>query len=219
MFATFQGGDFQASRYERLVRPTSLARAAGFVIAAAGERERVRERYGIAPTASRPIPNPIDLDLWFPDDRLAARAALGLPADAVLVAWHGRVDVQTQGARRPARTRGRRCDGPVPVSICACSWSAPDPTRRRSRVASQTTTSVVRVDEYLLDRAAMRRHLSAADLYVLPSRHEGQPVALMEAMACGLPVVAARASGVAELVGDGVDAAGLVVPVSSTRRR
>ena len=215
VFATFQGGDFQASRYERLVRRTSLARAAGLVITAAGERERVRERYGIAADRIAAIPNPIDPDLWFPDDRLAARAALGLPADAVLAVWHGRVDVQSKGldVLLDAWAAVRRARPDVDLRLLMVG-TGPDAERLAHRVAGDP--SVLRVDEYLLDRAAMRRHLSAADLYVLPSRHEGQPVALMEAMACGLPVAAARASGVAELVGDGADAAGLVVPVSST---
>ncbi len=58
--------------------------------------------------------------------------------------------------------------------------------------------------------------LPAADAYVQPSvvtadgKMEGIPVGLMEAMACGLPVVATRISGVPELVQDGLT--GLLVP-------
>jgi colanic acid/amylovoran biosynthesis glycosyltransferase len=45
---------------------------------------------------------------------------------------------------------------------------------------------------------------AAADVLVLPSAAEGLPVVLMEAMACGVPVVTTRITGIPELVEDGV---------------
>ena len=47
--------------------------------------------------------------------------------------------------------------------------------------------------------------LSAADCFCLPSRCEVLPIALLEAMGAGLPVVATDTGGVAELVREGVD--------------
>jgi glycosyltransferase involved in cell wall biosynthesis len=54
------------------------------------------------------------------------------------------------------------------------------------------------------------RVLTTADVFALPSAAEAFPLALLQAMACGLPVIATRVGGIAELVRDGTD--GLLVP-------
>jgi glycosyltransferase involved in cell wall biosynthesis len=66
---------------------------------------------------------------------------------------------------------------------------------------------------FLGHRADAVRVMSGLDLFCLASHHEGLPVALMEALALGLPVVSTRAGGIPELITDGDQ--GLLVDIGS----
>ncbi len=61
-----------------------------------------------------------------------------------------------------------------------------------------------------LDKVQLCQHYREANLFAFPSRHEGMPNVVLEAMACGLPVIATRIAGSEEIVEDGVS--GLLVP-------
>ena len=58
-------------------------------------------------------------------------------------------------------------------------------------------------------RAALAERYRQADVFVLPTLIEGMPLVVLEAMACGLPVIV-TANGPADLVRDGID--GFVIP-------
>ena len=211
VFGTFQGADYQVSRLERPLRPLSIRASAGLVVGARRELERVERTYGVPAEKLAHIANPIDAETWRPDDGATARAELGIPADS-LGRRLARADAApAEGPRRPARRvaeADRRRVRPTATRHLVLVGSGEDADEVRRRVSTLSLPGVHVVDEWVQDRARMRSILSAADVYAFPSRHEGLPVSPLEAMACGVPVVGADATGVADVVGD----AGVVVP-------
>ena len=163
------------------------------------------DRYGADPERIRAIPNGCDAALFRPGDRQAARAALGLPQDAEVVLYVGRL-VPEKGlrellhaTRHLAATRPQARvifvgDGPLYTELAATL--AAEPALPLQLAGSQAPAEVA-------------RWMVASDLVTLPSYSEGHPNVLVEALACGRPVVATPVGGIPEVV----DAAsGLLVP-------
>jgi starch synthase len=90
--------------------------------------------------------------------------------------------------------------------------TGPDAEQLSQRITTLQLRGVMWLNEFVNDRSVIQRYLSAADVYSLASRQEGFPVAPIEAMACNLPVVAADAPGVPDILEGGEVSGGLVVP-------
>jgi glycosyltransferase involved in cell wall biosynthesis len=138
---------------------------------------------------------------------------LGLPADAPVACWHGRVQIRRKGLDILVEAWREACaERPdVDLRLLLCGTGTQSEALRRL-IDAADLRGVHWRDEYVTDPAVVRRQLAAADVFVFPSRHEGFAVAPMEAMACGRPVVARNATGVADLLGRGERAGGVVVP-------
>ena len=140
------------------------------------------------------------------DERDATRAELGVPPDMVLA---GTVANYTEQKDWPNLLRAARmlADREVPVRFCAVGQGPLEPQvqalHRELGLDGVVTLTGFRPDAVRL--------MAACDLFVLASRFEGLPVALMEALALGLPVVATAVGGVPEAVTDGIEAV-LVAP-------
>ena len=214
VFGTFQGGDYQRWRLERLTRPPAMRRSAGVIIPAPSEIERVRRRYRVPAYKIASIPNPVDLESWQRGDRQAARAELGISSSARVAAWHGRIELWKKGLDTlvdawATVVEGRPRDE---LALLVIGGGGDDVHAFRRLLLERALPNVVWVDRLVHDRSRLAHLLSSADVYVFPSRHEGSPLSPMEAMACGLPVVASDVSAVREILVGGDAPAGVVVP-------
>jgi starch synthase len=213
VFATFQGGDYQRSRIERLTRPPAMRGCKGLVIGPGREIRRVRERYRISGSRLAQIFNPVDLTVWHPSDREAARAQLGIPREARVAAWHGRVSKWKKGLDQLLDAWARMGDEHPGTELhLILVGDGEDATWLRRQIEVLRLRGIHWTRAFLQDRAAIRTHLSAADVYAFSSRHEGFAVAVIEAMACGLPVVSTDISGIRDIFVDGEASGGAVVP-------
>jgi glycosyltransferase involved in cell wall biosynthesis len=206
VIGTFQGGDRTLSRLEELVRTRSIKASAALIIAAKTERDRVAARYGSNRLVLADIPNPIDCVEWQATPREEARRRLGLQPDEFIAINHGRIDIARKGLDALIAA-WHLCEDARLILM----GSGQDDAAFKDLLARSRLESVRWIRGYSTDRAFIRTWLSAADLYVSASRLEGMPVAPLEAMACGLPVVASDAQGLPEILGQGELSGGILV--------
>jgi glycosyltransferase involved in cell wall biosynthesis len=151
------------------------------------------------------LPNGVDTARFRPADRLAARAATGLPADRPLVLVAARLEPRKGQvdllAALPALRRR------VPDLVVAFAGDGP---QARALPALAAAAGLGDATRFLGHRSDMPDLVAAADVVALPSRHEGLPLAVLEAMAGARAVVATDVGGTAEAVLDGLT--GRLVP-------
>ena len=209
IYATFQGGDVTLSAIERIVRPWSLRRCNGLIVASGRERARLAKTYPdlVAPIAN--IPNPLDTDEWRPEDRAQARQQLGLPPQAFIVVNHGRTDIERKGLDILIEA-WKQFSARHPDAQALLIGSGHDHAAFAQLLKQKAVERLTWISNYVTDRPQMRRWLSAADAYLITSRAEGMPVAPLEAMACGLPVVSSDAHGLPDIFAAGEEHGGIV---------
>ncbi|MEP0917151.1 glycosyltransferase family 4 protein [Leptolyngbya sp. DQ-M1] len=213
VFATFQGGDFQLSRLERFVRPSSLHHSAGLIVATQTEIQRLQQRYRMPGAKIAQIFNPMDVQEWRSRDRHSCRAALGLPIEADVVISHGRIDLHRKGLDILIAAWEQLCQKyPHRDLRLVLVGTGSDAQALSDLIAAKQLRGVLWINEYVRDRGLIQQYLSAADLYTLASRHEGFPVAPIEAMALGLPIVATDAPGIPDILIEQENSGGLIVP-------
>jgi glycosyltransferase involved in cell wall biosynthesis len=209
---TLRGTEARHARDPALARKLRQAlQRASRVFAVSDSLRQVAIGLGIPPEKVRVVGNGVDLDKFSPLPRAEARRRLGLPLDAPLLITVGGL-VERKGFHRviellPALRR--RHPGLGYLVVGGPSPEGDMTTALQRRVATLGLGDAV---HFLgpLPPEELPVPLSAADVFVLASRNEGWANVLLEAMACGLPVVATDVGGNAEVVCE--PALGFVVP-------
>ena len=185
-----------------LVTRVFYRRADAIVVTSRGVAADLVQTYGVPETSIRVLHNPVDLDAIV---RFAAESIDG--ADAIIP--------------RPLLVAAGRLAGVknYPLLFSAIAALAPgvaahvwilgegDERPRLERLAAEPALAGrVRLLGFKQNPWAL---IARADVFVLTSAYEGFGNVLVEAMACGTPVVATRSSGTEEIIADGVN--GLLV--------
>ncbi|MEL6927284.1 MAG: glycosyltransferase family 4 protein [Cyanobacteria bacterium J06600_6] len=214
VYACFQGLDRTQSPIESGFRRWALKNCAGLIIASGREIARVQKKYDFPAGKIHQIFNPLDLVAASKSNTAATRQELGISQDATVVVWHGRVEIAQKGLDILAIAWQKICQNYPDDELCLLIiGTGSDAPRFQQQIDELQLRGIVWVNEFISDRHLLSRYLSAADLYTLPSRKEGFPLAPIEAMACGLPVVLADAAGIRDILpGERADG-GIIVPM------
>lgn len=171
----------------------------------------MRERCLLAgrpPRQIEDIPNGVDTVKFSPvdaDGRAAARRRLGLPADPPIVTFVGFWSEEKGAEMLFDAWRAARLRTGVDATLVYVGSTGADHAEVNTRRVTAVRQIIAR--EGLADRVRfvdptteVSAYLQASDIFALPSAREGLPNALLEAMATGLPSIAASIPGVTDYV-------------------
>ena len=197
-----------ASRIFRLVD--------GFIVVSPTIRDTLLS-FGVSSDRIAVIPSGVDTTRFCPPhirDRTAARTSLGLQNGDLLVVSVGRLYALKGYAELIKAATGFDSASPPRFVVLG---DGPDRDALRHQARSLPHVHFAGP----VDHDGIVRHLHAADVFVLPSvdtpgMREGLPTAMIEAMACGLPVVCTDSGGMRDVIQHGQT--GLVVPQGDVAR-
>ncbi|HLZ28071.1 MAG TPA: glycosyltransferase [Chloroflexota bacterium] len=199
----------QAVRYD--IEQRTMAGSDRVVALTAIDRQQTIRHYG-APTPISVIPGGVDLELFAPQPRLEARAALGLGATEKVLLFVGRIQ-RLKGLEILLRAFAQMSDLDARVLIVGGQPGTSHESREISRLHHLAARLGITERTTFVGPVAHGRlplYYSAADATVMPSSYESFGLVAVESLACGTPVVATRVGGLTSIVRDGET--GLLVP-------
>jgi D-inositol-3-phosphate glycosyltransferase len=194
----------------RIIGEEQVVDAADWLVANTDEEARALiDLYDADPRTVMTVNPGVDLDVFRPGDRTLARRELGLPTDAVVLAFVGRIqplkapDVLLRAAARLLETRPGLRERLVVAVVGGPSGSGtakPDVLIRLAR-----TLGIADVVRFVppVPQGGLAAWYRAATVVAVPSYNESFGLVALEAQACGTPVVAAATGGLLTAVCDG----------------
>ena len=211
MVLTLRGKEArQAGSYVRGALATAVREADRVVTVSSALRD-VAIELGADPGRVQTIGNGIDLAKFRPMPRADARRLLGLPLDALVLVTVGTL-VERKGFHRVIELMPRLLSATPRLHYLVIGGAGPEGDNAEDLRSLVARLGLQERVHFLgpMPPQALHMPLSAADLFVLPSRYEGWANVLLEAMACGLPVVATDVGGNAQVVANA--SLGRIVP-------
>jgi teichuronic acid biosynthesis glycosyltransferase TuaC len=175
----------------------TVLRGADFLITVSNDLRRKALAMGALPERTRTIVNGCDLDVFHVMDRLVARQKLRIDPATEAVVYIGRMDVK-KGLRELVEA-GAALRPQRPNLRVYMVGEGPDRTLIQSVIEANKAAGFVHaLPGCSFDEVAV--WMAAADVVTLPSYMEGCPNVILEALACGRPVVATNVGGIPEIM-------------------
>lgn len=179
-----------------------LLRLAGRITIVNRELKEYVKELGVSKEKVIHLPNGVNTEEFSPvssEEKTAARLHLGIPLDKTVFLFVGRLE-RVKGLDVLFRAWSSLPKRKIADSLLVLVGDGAE-RQNLSRLSES-----LNIQEYILmagKRSDVHGFYAAADIFAFPSRSEGMPLALMEAMASGLPVITSRVGGALDVVEDG----------------